>query len=189
LQVTDISQSSHSPRVYLRYIGVLVYLTILLVHAVVAVLAYLVYHTSTYIMCFLSIILFIFLLVQDLDQTYSSIPVYLRLVSEQELIKALKGVFIALVVILCLIFLITLCMWQRIAIAIGTFHYAFFLNFFFFFFFLFLFFAFGFVFLLKIGVIKEASKAMVHIPTILLVPVGVGACIIPLAVYWFYIGA
>jgi len=123
-----------------KFAGVLVYLTILLVHAVVAILAYLVYHTM-----------------QDADQAYSSIPPLLRLVSEEELIKALKVIFIALVVILAVIFLITLCMWQRIGIAIG--------------------------------IIKEASKAMVHIPTILLVPVGVGACIIPLAVYWFYIGA
>ena len=30
---------------------------------------------------------------------------------------------------------------------------------------------------------------MIHTPGILLVPVGIGACIIPLAVYWFYIGA
>ena len=33
---------------------------------------------------------------QDLDQKYTSIPVEFRLVSEEELIKALKGIFIAL---------------------------------------------------------------------------------------------
>jgi len=42
---------------------------------------------------------------------------------------------------------------------------------------------------IAVGIIKEASKAMIRIPTILLVPVGVGAAIIPLAVYWFFIGA
>jgi hypothetical protein len=123
-----------------KFAGILVYLTIILVHVVLAVLAYLVYHTM-----------------QDLDTDYNNIPAELRLVSEQELITALKVIFIALIVLLVLTFLGTLCMWQRISIAIG--------------------------------VIEEASIAMIHIPTILLVPIGTGACIVLLAVYWFFIGA
>lgn len=42
---------------------------------------------------------------------------------------------------------------------------------------------------IAIGIIKEASKAMIRIPTILLVPIGVGLAIIPLVIYWLYIGA
>jgi len=42
---------------------------------------------------------------------------------------------------------------------------------------------------IAVGVIEEASSAMIHIPTILLVPLGVGALMIPLAIYWVYIGA
>jgi hypothetical protein len=123
-----------------RFAGVIVYLTIIAVHIVMAVLAYLVYHEM-----------------QLLQTDWSDTPEYLRLTDQQDTIDALKGVFITLVVILVLIFFGVLCLWNRIGIAIG--------------------------------IIKEASIAMIHIPTILLVPIGVGAAIVPLAVYWFYIGA
>jgi hypothetical protein len=123
-----------------RLAGVLVYTTILGVHIAIAVLCYLVYNEM-----------------KSLEDDYSNTPIYLRLVSQEDTIKMLKGVFIALVIVLAIIFFGVLCMWQRIGIAVG--------------------------------IIKEASKAMINIPTILLVPIGVGFSIIPLAVYWFWIGA
>jgi len=123
-----------------RFAGVLVYATIVGVHVVLAVLCYLVYSEM-----------------KILEDDYTTLPIYLRLASQEDTVKALKGVFIALVIVLVIIFLGVLCMWQRIGIAVG--------------------------------IIKEASKAMINIPTILLVPIGIGLSIIPLAVYWFWIGA
>lgn len=123
-----------------RFAGVLVYATIFAAHVVLAVLAYLVYNEM-----------------KQVENNYSETPIILRLTSQEDTIKALKAVFIVLVIVLVVIFFGVMCMWQRIAIAIG--------------------------------IIKEASKAMIRIPTILLVPLGVGAAIIPLALYWFWIGA
>lgn len=123
-----------------RLAGVLVYTTILGVHVAIAVLCYLVYNEM-----------------KNLEDNYSNTPIYLRLASQEDTIKALKGVFIALVIVLAIIFFGVLCMWQRIGIAVG--------------------------------IIKEASKAMMNIPTILLVPIGIGLSIVPLAIYWFWIGA
>lgn len=132
------------------------YATIVAVHVVMAVLAYFVYSEM-----------------KKMETDYTSLPVYLRLASQEDTIKALKAVFIVLVVILVLIFLGILCMWQRIGIAVGKYSLLVLPN------------------LINriLGIIKEASKAVLRIPTILLVPIGTGLAIIPLAIYWFWIGA
>jgi len=120
--------------------GFLVYFTIVGVHVAIIGLCYLVYNE-----------------LQTVENNYSSTPIYLRLVSQKDLIDALKGIFSVLVIVGVFVLLATICMWTRIAIAIG--------------------------------IIKEASKAVLRIPTIFLVPIGVGISLIPLVVYWFYIGA
>jgi len=42
---------------------------------------------------------------------------------------------------------------------------------------------------IAIGLIKEGCKVVIRIPTILLVPIGVALAIVPLGVYWLWIGA
>ncbi len=92
-------------------------------HIAIAALCVLVYTESTFrhFILFEFYLIIFFLPVQNLEENYSNLPIYMRLVSEKDTIKALKGVFIALVVLGAVIFLFVLCLWQRIAIAVGIF--------------------------------------------------------------------
>lgn len=108
----------------------------------------------------------------NIHQAYSNLPVVIHLVSEKDSAKALMGLFYALVVIDAIVLLAILCMIHRISIAIGMSYCSVSL-----------------CLRQHVGIIKEASKVMLKIPTILFVPLFIDLALIPLAVYFIYIGA